>query len=173
MLKEAIVLDKTKKEIQYKEKNIIQCIGASNFSLLEMYSDTQVKIQDKISTDNEIVKRITYNKLTTIAKNELEKAIETIILEDETRFVNFYNNTKPISIRRHQLDLLPMIGKKHKLALLDTLKKSKFTSFEDIKKIDMMPDPVNILVARIIEEIEAGPDIKYYLFTIPQLKKKY
>jgi predicted nucleic acid-binding OB-fold protein len=35
----------------------------------------------------------------------------------------------------------------------------------------MMPDPLHIIVSRIIEEIEGGPDIKYYLFTTPQLKK--
>jgi len=172
MLKEAIVLDKTQREIQFKQTNIIQCLGISNFALLELYSDTSVKIMDKISTENEIVKRINYKKLTNTAKKELEKAVENIVLENETRFVNFFNNSKPISIRRHQLDLLPMVGKKHKLMLLDHLKrKGKFNSFEEIRNIDMMPDPTHIIVSRIIEEIEGGPDIKYYLFIMPQFKK--
>jgi putative nucleotide binding protein len=172
MFREAIVLDKTKREIQFKQTNIIQCLGISNFALLELYSDKSVKIQDVISTENEIVKRIIYKKLTNIAKKELEKAIENIVIKNENRFVNFFNNSRPISIRRHQLDLLPMIGRKHKLAILDHLKnKGKFTGFEDIRNIEMMPDPLHIIVSRIIEEIEGGPDIKYYLFTTPQLKK--
>lgn len=172
MLKEAIVLDKTQREVQFKQTNIIFCLGVSNFALLEMYSDKNVKIQEIISTENEIVKRIKYNKLTNIAKKELERAIEKIVLENENKFVNFFNNAKPISIRRHQLDLLPMIGKKHKIALFEYLKKNgPFKSFEDIKKIEMMPDPIKIIVSRIIEEIEGGTDIKYYLFTMPYLKK--
>ena len=67
--KEAIVLDRATKEIQFKQTPIIQCIGVSNFSLLELYSDETPKLQDKISTEDKPIKRITYDKLTTIAKN--------------------------------------------------------------------------------------------------------
>jgi putative nucleotide binding protein len=172
-MKEAIVLDKAKKEIQYKQTDFIQCIGTSNFSILEIIGEYDVKIQEKISTENQIVKRITYNKLTTIAKKELEKAIENIVLENEEKFVNFFNNAKPIGTRRHQLDLLPLIGKKHRMAILNYLdRKGKFTCFNDFKKIEMMPNPVHVIVERVIEEIINGPDEKHHLFTMPFFKKK-
>jgi putative nucleotide binding protein len=171
-MKEAIVLDKTKKEIRFKQTSIIQCLGTSNFSLLEIIGDFDVKIQEKIDTNDQFVKRITYDRLTTIAKKELEKAIEGIILENKERFVNFFNNAKPIGTRRHQLDLLPLIGKKHRMAILDRLhKQGPFKSFEDIKKIEMMPNPVHVIIERIIEEIQNGPEEKYHLFTMPYLKR--
>jgi putative nucleotide binding protein len=172
MIKKAIVLDKTKKEINFKQKSIIQALGVSNFSLLEIYSDKNVKIQDEISTEDEILKRITYKELTTIAKKELYKAIESIVTNNESYFVDFFNNAKPISIRRHQLDLLPMIGKKHRMALLDYMKKhGKFKTFKDIDKIEMMPNPKHLIITRIIEEIENPSEIKYFLFTKPFSKK--
>ena len=173
MMKEAIVLDRTKKEIQYKQTPIIQCLGTSNFSILEIIGDYDVKIQEKINTEDKIVKRITYDKLTTIAKKELEKAIEVVILENNERFVNFFNNAKPIGIRRHQLDLLPLIGKKHRMAILEHIDRNgPFKSFEDIKKIEMMPNPVHTIIERVIEEIKNGPEEKYHLFTMPYIKKR-
>ncbi len=171
-MKKAIVLDKTKKEIRYKQTSIIQCLGTSNFSLLEIIGETDIKIQETIDTTDMLVKRISYDRLTTIAKKELERAIEDTILKNKERFINFFNNAKPIGTRRHQLDLLPLIGKKHRMAILEKLKKEKFTCFEDIRKIEMMPDPIHIIVERIIEEIKNGPEEKYHLFTMPYLKKR-
>jgi len=170
--KEAIVLDKIKKEIKFKHTSVILAIGASNFSILEIISEESVKILDIINTENKIIKRITYNKLTNTAKKELEKAIETIILKEPERFVNFFNTAKPIGLRRHQLDLLPMIGKKHRMAIIEHIKKKgPFKTFEDIRNIEMMPDPIKIIVQRIIAEIEDTEDIKFNLFTIPYFKK--
>lgn len=170
--KEVIVLDKLKKEIQFKQTDIIHCIGSSNFYLLEIVTSQPHKIQDKISTEDLTVKRINYNKLSQTGKRELERAVETIVLENENKFVNFFNNAKPIGLRRHQLDLLPMIGVKHRMAILKYLQKNKFENFKDVSKIEMMPDPIKVIVKRIVDEIISGPDIKYYLFTTPHLNLK-
>ncbi|MDD3178090.1 MAG: DUF655 domain-containing protein [Candidatus ainarchaeum sp.] len=173
MIKEAIVLDKLKKEIKFKHTSVIQCIGLSNFSILEIISDKDVKPQEIINTENQIVRRINYSKMTINAKRELEKAIETIVIKNESKFVNFFNIAKPIGLRRHQLDLLPMIGKKHRMAIIQHIKeKGKFKSFKEINDIEMLPDPVKVIVNRIIDEIEGGPDIKYNLFTIPFVSNK-
>ena len=170
--KEAIVLDKIKKEIRFKQTQIILCIGTSNFSLLEVLSDEPVKITDVIDTENLIVRRITYNRLSSDAKKELEKAVEGLVVKNPEKFVNFFNNAKPISLKRHQLDLLPMIGKKHRDAILEHIRtKGKFNTFDEIKNIEMLPDPLNIVVNRIIEEIQLGPENKFCLFTMPFLKK--
>ncbi|MDD3244696.1 MAG: DUF655 domain-containing protein [Candidatus ainarchaeum sp.] len=171
--KEAIVLDKTTREIQFKQTVAIQCIGTSNFSLLEVYSDMPVKIQDTITTEDVVVKRITYEKLTTIAKNELEKTIENIVKNNTDKFVTFFNTARPIGVRRHQLDLLPMIGKKHRLAILNYLEKNgPFKSLDDLKNIEMLPDPIKIITNRIMEEILNGDTEKYHLFTMPFIKKQ-
>ncbi len=170
--KEAIVLDKLKKDIRFKQTDVIHCVGISNFSLLEIVTEETFKPQDKISTENILVKRIMYNRLSENGKKELEKAVEIIVLENPEKFVNFFNNAKPIGLRRHQLDLLPMIGVKHRMAILEHIKKKgPFTSFDDIRKIEMMPDPVKTVVNRIVDEIIGSDDIKYNLFTMPYLKK--
>jgi putative nucleotide binding protein len=172
MKKDAIVLDNIKKNFQFKQANVIQCIGTSNFSLLELISNESAKINDIVSTEEGVVRRITYDKLTLTAKNGLEKAVETIVESNQERFVNFFNTAKPIGIRRHQLDLLPMIGKKHRDEILKYLgNNGKFTSFDDIKKIGMMPDPIKIVITRIIDEIKDGPENKYFLFTMPYFKR--
>lgn len=171
--KEAIVIDKLKKEIKFKQTDVVHCLGISNFSLLEIITDAQPNYHEKISTEDVLVKRITYNRLSENGKKELEKAIETVINEDPKKFVNFFNNAKPIGLRRHQLDLLPMVGVKHRMAIIEHIRKNgPFSSFEDIKKIEMMPDPVKVIVNRIINEIIGKDDIKYYLFTMPYVYKK-
>jgi len=170
--KEAIVLDKATREVLFKQTPVIQCIGVSNFSLLEIFSEETPKLQDRISTDDKIVKRITFDKLTTIAKKELEKAIETIVLNNPEKFVNFFNNAKPINARRHQLDLLPMIGKKHRMAFIEYLEKNgPFKEINDIKKVELFPDPIKIIIHRILIEIENADTEKYFLFTVPIIKK--
>jgi len=172
MKKDAIVLDSIKKNIQSKQTNVIQCIGTSNFSLLELISDGSAKSQEVIITEDGVIRRITYEKLTQVAKNELEKAVETIVNSNQERFVNFFNNAKPIGIRRHQLDLLPMIGKKHRENILKYLSANgRFNSFDDIKNIGLMPDPMKIVITRIIDEIKDGPENKYFLFTMPYFKR--
>lgn len=170
--KEAIVLDRATKEVQFKHTPVIQCIGVSNFSLLEMYSDDTPKLQEVISTEDKPIKRIPYDRLTTIAKKELEKAVETIVNNNQERFVAFFNNARPINARRHQLDLLPMIGKKHRMALMSYLEKNgPITSLDDLKKIDLFPDPIKVIVNRVIIEIENKEDEKFFLFTVPIVKK--
>lgn len=170
--KEAIVIDRTTKEIQFKQTPVIQCVGVTNFSLLELYSDETPKLQEIISTEDKPVKRINYDKLTTIAKKELEKAVETIVLNNPEKFVSFFNNARPINARRHQLDLLPMIGKKHRMALMEYLEKNgPFKTLEDLKKIELFPDPVKVIINRILTEIENNEEEKYFLFTVPIIKK--
>jgi len=171
MEKKAIVLDKIKKEIKFKQTPIVQAISTYNFALLEVVYEENVRIQDVISTENKMVKKINYNNLTNNSKNEIEKAIENIVINNPDRFVYFFNNAKPIGLRRHQLDLLPKIGKKHRIAIIEHIRTNgPFKSFEDIKKIEMLPDPIMIITKRIIDEIIDHEDIKYYLFTTPKNK---
>jgi len=170
--KEAIVLDKATREVQFKQTPVIQCIGVSNFSLLEIYSDETPKLQEVINTEDKVVKRIAYDKLTTIAKKELEKAVETIVINNQERFVNFFNNAKPINARRHQLDLLPMIGKKHRMALMEYIEKNgAIKELSELKNIELFPDPIKVIVNRVLTEIENNEYEKYFLFTVPFVKK--
>ncbi|HOD89521.1 MAG TPA: DUF655 domain-containing protein [archaeon] len=173
MIKEAIVLNNESKQINGKPSNIIQCVNTTNFILLEVVSDIPKQPQEIIDTEGLIARRISYNMLSEKAKPELEKAIEFIVRNKPDRFINFFNTAKPLGARRHQLDLLPMIGKKHRDAILEYIKKNgKIKSFEDLEKIEMLPDPVKVICTRILDEIKQDPDIKYNFFVLPFYNKK-
>ncbi len=169
----AIVLDYLAKgkSSSYKSEPIAQVIGVNHFTLLEVVPKQPLKIMDTVYVGKEtreeidyIKKRIQFKELTSTAQNELEKVINKIVLDNTQRFLGFYNNSTSITIKLHQLELLPGLGKKHMQDILKEREKKPFESFEDIaKRVYLMPDPVQAIVKRVIEEIE-GIDIKYYIF---------
>jgi putative nucleotide binding protein len=163
----------------YKREPVAQVIGFSHFTLLEVVPRQTLKIMDKVYVGKDerkeidhIKRRIGFKDLTATAQAELARAIETIIRSDDERFLGFYNKSAPITIKRHQLELLPGLGKKHMQDLLKERNLKAFESYEDItKRVKLMPDPIQALVKRVIEELE-GVDIKYYLFARPPARDK-
>ncbi|MDE4909030.1 DUF655 domain-containing protein [Methanogenium marinum] len=158
---------------QYKHEPIVQAVGKDQFKLLELVPkvdnisiNDEVYIGDKVRDKIERVKRrIGYSDLTKTAKVELPFAIAGIIKDDEKRYVAFYNDAVPISIKLHMLHLLPGIGKKLMQEILAERQKRPFTSFADIsERIKAIPHPEQMIVKRVLEEIE-DPDIKYRIFT--------
>jgi putative nucleotide binding protein len=141
-----------------------QGIGEAYFSLLEVVikKNVIVKPKDRIyigSGKRDVVeyikRRISYEELTSLAKNLLEEVVEEIVSRNENRFVLFFNSAAPLSTRMHSLELLPGLGKKHLFNILQERKKKPFESFEDIKKrIEMIPDPKKMIVKRILQEIQ-------------------
>jgi putative nucleotide binding protein len=156
-----------------RQEPLAQVIGDKYFSLLEVVvrRDITLKSGDKVYIGDSkrdhidhIKRRIVVNDLTTFARSELSFVVEKLVKENEPKFVDFFNKAQPISTRLHQLELLPGIGKKHLWDIIDERKKGPFTSFEDVKKrIKLMPDPLNSIVKRIMEELE-DENVRYKLF---------
>lgn len=152
---------------------IAQVLGVDYFTLLEVVPKGQLEIGERIFVgkgEREKIKfikrRIFYNDLTSTAKAELRGVVERIVRENEKKFVDFFNKAGPITVRLHQLELLPGIGKKHMWEILRERQKKPFESFEDIKKrIPMLQDPFKMVVERIESEIMGGE--KYYIFVKP------
>ncbi len=156
----------------YRKTPIAQAIGKDHFVLLELVPKRGVFLQpceevytgegkrDKI---HHILSKLLLGKLTETAKISLEYIIGDIVKKDEKRFVDFFNKAQPINIRRHQIELLPGVGKKHMWAIIKEREKKAFESFEDIKKrVKLMPDPESTIIKRILMELK-GED-KYKLF---------
>jgi len=172
----AIVLDYLAKgkSSSFRSEPIAQVIGINFFTLLELVPKEEVKALEKVYVGKEkrdkilqIKKRINYDELTSTAVAEIEKAIEKIILEDEPRFVKFFNTAGAITIKRHQLELLPGLGKKHMLDILSERQKKPFESLKEIEeRVPLMPNPLNTIVKRIIEELR-GDDPKHFIFARP------
>lgn len=162
----------------YKAEPIAQVLGIEHFTMLEVVPKVPLKIMEKIYVGKDerekidyIKKRINYKDLTSTAVAELDKAVEKIVREDSKRFVDFFNNARSITIRLHQLELLPGLGKKHTQNLLNEREKKPFESYKDIEeRVALMPNPVSTIVKRILEELQ-DETLKYYLFARPPAKK--
>lgn len=157
----------------HKKTSIAQAIGTKNFSLLELVPKKEVFLQPnqevyigdgKRDHVHHINGRIMVTKLTGTANSMMEEVISQLIEKDEKRFIDFFNNSQPLSTRMHQLELLPGLGKKHMWEIIEERRAEPFKSFEDIRsRVKLMPDPTKIIVKRILQEING--DEKYHLFT--------
>lgn len=147
----------------HKKSSIAQAIGKEHFILLELVPKKGVTLQpnevvymgegkrDKI---HHIVGKIPLEKLTQTAKGELEFIIKDLVRKNEKRFINFFNKAAPINMRRHQLELLPGIGKKHMWQIIEEREKKPFESFKDIKtRVKLLPDPEKAIIKRILKEL--------------------
>jgi putative nucleotide binding protein len=143
---------------------IAQAIGKNHFVLLELVPKRGQSLQpheevyigegkrDKI---HHILGKITLSKLTETAKSELNFIIKKLVTDNEKKFIDFFNNAQPINLRRHQLELLPGVGKKHMQEILEKREEKAFESFEDIRnRVKLMPDPEKTIIKRILLELE-------------------
>lgn len=169
----AIVLDYLQrgKSDSYKTEPMAQVLGTQFFTLLEVVPKIDLAIHEKVYIGKDarekislIKRRIESKDLTSTALAELNKAIETIVLSDEKRFVEFLNSARPITIKRHQLELLPGFGKKHLFAILEEREKKPFESFADMEaRVKLLPNVAKSISKRVMEELE-GKDDKHFLF---------
>lgn len=111
--------------------------------------------------------RIGYDDLSAGARSELEYLVEELIEDDEDRFVDFFNRAQPISLRLHQLNLLPGIGDKLRDGILEERSRQPFESFDDLEeRVTGLHDPRGIIIERIMDELRDG-SLKYHLFVGP------
>jgi putative nucleotide binding protein len=155
---------------QYEKEPLAYVLDSEEFELYEIIaeSDADVTIGDRIDPATAEFatryKTIEYEDLPGGAQSELEYVIEDLVEERERRFVDFYNDAQPITLRLHQLNLLPGIGKKLRNNILDERKRNPFESFEELEeRIGGLHDPEQVLVDRIMEELRED-DLKYRIF---------
>lgn len=159
---------------QYQKPPLAQALDTASFQLVELVIEEgeAVSIGDRLSlnpppTIIQEVRGIDYGSLSGGARSELEHAVAEILDEDEERFVDFYNEAGPITLRLHQLNLLPGIGEKLRDNIIDARKREPFASLEELEeRISGLHDPRGILIERIIEEIR-DEDVKYKLLARP------
>lgn len=151
---------------------IAEAVGRDHFILLELVpkKDNFLQIHEEVYIGegkrdkiHHIYGKASYDRLTQTAKEELNFVLEELVKKHEPRFINFFNKASPINTRRHQLELLPGIGKKHMLEIIERREEKQFENFEDIKtRVKLMPDPEKTIAKRILIELK-GED-KHNLF---------
>jgi putative nucleotide binding protein len=145
----------------HKKEPAAQVIGKSYFTLLEIVPSVELKPYDEVYIGEGKRDKVLYikgilpfDRLTQTAKTEIPFMIEKIVMSDEKHYIDFFNNSGPISLRAHQLELLPGVGRKHSQALLDERQKKPFESFDDIRKRVPAVDPKKAIIERIMEELQ-------------------
>jgi len=156
----------------HRKTAIAQAIGQAHFVLLELVPKKGMSLQpseivyigdgkrDKI---HHILGKMQLDKLTQTARGELDVVIHELVKKNEGRFIKFFNESAPINTRRHQIELLPGIGKKHMWEILEQREQKPFASFDDVKqRVKLMPDPEKTIIKRILMEL--NNEDKYRLF---------
>lgn len=158
-----------------RSENICYALGDHDFKLFELVFKAGVILQfeDRVYIGKDTAKRteidhvkrrIGVEELTTTAQSELEYAIGLAIKADEARFINFFNNAGPISLRKHMLEELPGLGKKGMEAILKAREAGAFKDFADLEtRVSIVKNPEKLIIARILLEINDA-DRKRYLF---------
>ncbi len=150
----------------------VQVVGETYFTLLEaeVRVGAQAALHERVYIGkerrekvNRIIGRISYNDLTANAKAELLPVLEKLIINQEQRFVGFFNNSQAITPRMHALELLPGIGKKSMWQIINARDRKPFTNFKDITDRTSIGDPVKVIAKRIMDELTGGE--KYRLFS--------
>lgn len=157
----------------YRREPVVQAVGIEQFKLLELIPKTlDIEIGDLVYIGGgerpkieRVKRRLRYNELTHGAVQELPFAVERIVKERESVYVDFYNRAISITPKLHMLHLLPGIGKKLMWEIIEEREKRPFENFADIsQRIKTIPHPDRMILNRIIEEIQ-DPNVKYHLFT--------
>lgn len=164
----------------YQKQPLVQAVGETNFVLMELTpkagvvpaAGTRVYIgsgeRDLIDHVN---RRIDYIELSNSAKLELPFQIQNIVLDNEARFIHYFNDAGPISTRMHALELLPGIGKKLMWAVLNERRKGPFKGFADLtERIKGLHNPEKLIAKRVEDEL-MDDKIKYRVFTtVPRMR---
>src|SRR5437764_8104007 len=150
-------------------------MGEQHFTVLEaeLKVGATVVVPERIYIGRErrekidrIISRISYEQLTANGKAEVGPLINELVKKQEKRFVDFFNNSQPVTPRMHSLELLPGIGKKSMWQIVNTRERKPFTSYKDIQERTGLSDIPKIISKRIIEELST--ESKNRLFKRPE-----
>jgi putative nucleotide binding protein len=160
---------------RFKREPVVLGLGEQEFKLLELVpkEDCNITMGDRLyigkdpdrrSEIQHVKRRIGFEELTSSAQSELPYAIAAIIEDDMPRFIRMFNEAGPISTRYHTLELLPGLGKKTLINILDERKVRPFNDFADLEeRVTALHQPQKLIVKRIENEI-ADTSQKYKIF---------
>ena len=151
-------------------ETLVQGIGESHFTLLEMVPDrgATLRPEERVSIERDVPSKIDHvrrDDLTPESEAGLQLVIEMIVTKHEAKYVQFFNEAAPLTTKMHSLQLLPGIGPALMWAILDERKRDPFKSFDDIAERTKLRNPKKVIAARIIDELKE--DVKRWIFVRP------
>ena len=166
-----------------EENKSARIVCTSHFQLVdfELNPDADIRVQEKIfiGKGNEIIKQersqLSYDDLNKDEEFELEKAVNSIVIANEPKYIKFFNDQSKDASQLHLLDgISRKLGSK---ILTEKELNGDFESFEDIdERIKFIDSSKDLIVKRVLYEIIELPKIKKgrpaYLFTVVKRSNK-
>ena len=137
-------------------------IGEDRLTLLEVLGvpNSTFDVGERIYIGREgrtkalsVLGKMDYSGISMSAQNELPGVVENIVTRNESRFVEYLNNARPLTPRIHALELIPGIGKMYMKTMLEEREIKKFESYEDLQERVGLKDPIRHISERIIDEL--------------------
>ncbi len=153
----------------------VQVLGDRYFILMEFALRPGVKLSggERIYVGkgprhevSKFIRYLSYGELSESSKILLRETVEKIVAEGESFFVEFFNESVPLTPRLHQLELLPGVGKRLMEKILEERAKKKFESYEDVKNRVGLKNPAESICGRVMEELTQDQPV--YLFVAPK-----
>ncbi|ADC46580.1 RNA-binding protein [Methanobrevibacter ruminantium M1] len=142
-------------------------MGTEKFTLkrIELNEDVRLKPQDKIliTKDSEELKKtdqkLSYDDLSNEEQIEAEKAIHSIVIANENKYVGFFNKQSKDGT---QLHLLEGISRKNSMKIIEEKElNGDFESFEDIdNRISFIDDSEDLIAKRVLYELSELNKVK-------------
>lgn len=148
--------------VRGREGIIVTAIGEDRLTLLEILGipNSAFEIGEKIYIGKDgrtkvlsVLGKMEYDKISSSAQSELSTVVQTIVTVNESKFVEYLNNARPLTPRIHALELIPGIGKTYMKTMLEEREKKKFESYQDLQDRVGFKDPVKHISERIMDEI--------------------
>ena len=151
---------------------IVTAIGEDRLTLLEILGseDSVFDVGEKIYIGKEgrtkvqsVLGKLDYEQISSSAQSELSTVVQSIVENNEDRFVDYVNNAQPLTPRKHSLELLPGIGKTYLKVIIEQINKQKFTDYRDLEERAGLKEPVQHISKRIMEEITGVTQFRLFV----------
>ncbi len=148
--------------VRGREGIIITAIGEDRLTLLEVLGvpNSTFEVGERIYIGKEgrtkvlsVLGKMDYEHVSSSTQSELPTVVEKIVTENESKFVEYLNNARPLTPRIHALELIPGIGKTYMKTMLEEREKKKFESYEDLQERVGFKEPIKHISERIMDEI--------------------
>ena len=148
--------------VRGREGIIVTAIGEDRLTILEILGipNSTFEVGEKIYIGKEgrtkvlsVLGKMNYEDVSSSAQSELYAVVENIVTNNESKFVEYLNNARPLTPRIHALELIPGIGKTYMKTMLEERDKKKFESYEDLQERVGFKEPVKHISERIMDEI--------------------
>lgn len=158
--------------VRGREGIIITAIGEDRLTLLEVLGmpNTSFEIGERIYIGKEgrtkilsVLGKLDYVSISAAAQSELKNVVQSIVSNNEQRFVDYLNHAQPLTPRIHALELIPGIGKTYMKSILEEREKKKFTDFNDLQTRVGLKEPIKHITERILDEITGESKVSLFV----------